>query len=138
MTVFWTILLIALVVFEASTANLICIWFAGGALCSLICSMLSLSIWIQIVVFIAVTAILLFVTKPIVTKLRNNHTEKTNTDALIGKTAIVTESISNIDSVGAVKLGAMTWSARSENDSRIEKGSVVTVQKIDGVKLIVK
>ena len=138
MTVVWTILLIALLIFEASTATLVCIWFAGGALCALICSILSLNIWIQIIVFIAVTTIFLLATKPLVAKLRNHHTEKTNTDALIGKTAIVTESISNIDSAGSVKVGAMTWSARSENDIKIEKGSVVTVQKIDGVKLIVK
>ena len=138
MSVFWTILLIALVVLEASTAHLVCIWFAGGALIALILSLLKIGIVLQICAFMIATVILLIVTRPLVAKLRNHHTEKTNTDALIGKEAIVTEAISNINSTGTVKIGGMTWSARTENNIPIQEGMVVTVQKIDGVKLIVK
>ena len=138
MTIFWTILLIALIVIEASTAQFVSIWFAGGALGALVVSMFDLNIWIQIAVFIAVTGLLLIFTKPLTDKLRHSAVEKTNADALIGKSALVTESISNFKGEGAVKIGGMVWSARSEDDTSIQEGSIVTVKKIDGVKLIVK
>ena len=138
MTLFWTIFLIAMIIVEAATAQFVSIWFAGGALGGLIASMFDLNIWLQIAVFIVVTALLLIFTKPFTDKLHKSTNEKTNADALIGKSAIVTDTISNIEAVGTVKIGGMTWSARSEDDSIIEKGKVVTIKKIDGVKLIVQ
>ncbi len=138
MTIFWTILLIALIILEASTAQFVCIWFAGGAFASLICSMFNLEIWVQVCVFLIVTSILLISTKKIVSKLKGNVNEKTNIDALIGQTALVSEKISNNASEGAVKLGGIVWSARSENGEEIDLGEVVTVVRINGVKLIVK
>lgn len=137
MTIFWTVLLVALIILEASTAQFVCIWFAGGAFASLICSMFDLEPWIQICVFLAVTLILLISTKKIVRKLKSSTNEKTNVDALIGQTVIVTEKISNIAGEGAVKLGGMIWSARSDNSDEIDIGEIVTVIRIDGVKLIV-
>lgn len=137
MTIFWTVLLVALIILEASTAQFVCIWFAGGAFVSLICSMFDLEPWIQICVFLAVTLILLISTRKIVRKLKSSSNEKTNVDALIGQSAIVTEKISNIAGEGAVKLGGIVWSARSDNSDEIDIGEIVTVIRIDGVKLIV-
>ena len=56
----------------------------------------------------------------------------------IGQLAVVTEEINNIEAKGAVKVGGIVWSARSETDETIETGKTVTVTKIDGVKLIVR
>ena len=137
MALFWTLLIIGFIVLEASTAQFVCIWFAGGALVGLICALLGANIYIQITLFVISSAILLLFTKKLVQKLKNGKNEKTNVDALIGQTAVVTEDISNINSAGAAKVGAMVWSARSENGEEISEGSLVTIERIDGVKLIV-
>ena len=137
MIILWTILLIGFLILEAVTTQFICIWFAGGALCSLICSFLNLSVSVQWFVFIISSALLLVFTKKFVDKLNPGEPAKTNADALIGQTAIVTEDISNIDAKGAVKVRGMEWSARSTDGNSIEKDAHVIVREIDGVKLIV-
>ncbi len=137
MEILWMVLLIGFLVLEASTTQLICIWFAGGALCSLICALLNLSTTVQTGVFVISSAILLVSTKKIVDKLKSKEPAKTNADALIGQSAIVTDDISNIDAKGSVKLRGIEWSARSADGEPIEKDSYVTVKEIDGVKLIV-
>lgn len=137
MSIFWTILIIGFVIVEASTVQLVCIWFAGGALASLICTLLGFGIWVQIITFVLVSAILLMATRPLVKKLKTKTDLKTNTEALIGQKAVVMEDISNITSTGAVKFHDVTWSARSRDESDIKKGTTVVVEEIKGVKLIV-
>ena len=97
-----------------------------------------LSVTAQMGIAVAVAIVLLIATRPLVKKLLGGKIEATNVDALIGKNAVVTETIDNIISKGAAKLDGKEWTARSADDSVIEKDSIVTVEKIDGVKLIVK
>ena len=137
MALLWTLLIIGFIILEASTAQFVCIWFAGGALAGLICALFNTSIYLQITLFVAVSAVLLLLTKKLVLKLKKGKSEKTNVDALIGQTAIVTESISNNRASGTARIGGMFWSARSENGADISEGSLVTIERIDGVKLIV-
>lgn len=70
-------------------------------------------------------------------KLFGNFT-KTNYDMCLGKEGIVTEKISNINATGQIKINGQIWSAKSLNDDEIEVGEIVTAEKIDGVKIIVK
>ena len=135
MALVWTILVIAFICLEAATVQFVCIWFAGGAFAALIASMCSANIWIQISTFVIVSALLLI--RKLISKLKAKEPLKTNTDALIGQSGRVIDTISNLNSCGTVKVGAMVWSARSENGNDIESGTLVTVKKIDGVKLIV-
>lgn len=137
MEIFWTILLVGLLVLEAATTQFICIWFAGGALLALIGALFNLSTPLQICIFVIASALLLVFTRKIVDKLKSKDNIKTNVDALIGQSAIVTDDISNLDEKGSVKLRGIEWSARSADEEPIEKGSYVTVKEIDGVKLIV-
>ena len=133
--VIWFILFIVMLVIELLTVNLVSIWFALGALCAMITSLITNSIIIQLIVFVIVTVISLLSTKKIVKKLRRKEKIPTNLDAVIGKTAIVTEDIHPLE-VGEVKVAGKKWSAISED--KILKDSKVIVEKIDGVKLIVK
>lgn len=137
MTAFWTILIIGLIAIEASTTQLVCIWFAGGAFVALLLTLLGAGVWPQVISFVVISAILLIATKPLVAKIKNKTTLKTNTEALIGKKAIVLEEISNLNSKGTVKFHDVEWSARSRDDSDISAGSQVLVEEISGVKLIV-
>lgn len=138
MEILWLVLFVALIILELATTQLICIWFAGGALAAFTCALLNLNIAIQAVVFVLVSAILLVFTRKFVNKLKSKSGAKTNADALIGQAAVVTEEISNLNAKGSVKIRGLEWSARSSNGDDIPKESYVTVKEIDGVKLIVE
>ena len=137
MEVFWLILLVGFVVLEAFTTQLICIWFAGGAVVALLLSMFNLNITWQVSAFVLTSALLLIFTRRFVNVLKTKTPAKTNVDSLIGETAVVVEGISNKDSKGCVKLRGVEWSARSNDGTYIQENDYVTVEKIDGVKLIV-
>lgn len=138
MLIFWVVLLILLIVVEAATAQMVTIWFAAGAAGATVAELLGAQVWLQWVVFIAVSAVALVVTRPLVRKLTKAKIQPTNADRCIGQTAVVTEEIDNIAAKGQVNVNGIIWTARSSDGSVIEKDAKVTVEKIDGVKLIVK
>lgn len=138
MEILWLILLVALIILEIATTQFICIWFAGGALAAFVCALLNLNTAVQTAVFVLVSALLLIFTKKFVSRLKATPNAKTNADALIGQSAVVTEEISNINAKGSVKIRGLEWSARSVTGGDIAKEAYVTVKEIDGVKLIVE
>lgn len=135
--IFWLVLVIVFGIIEGMTPQLASIWFAGGALVALIVSLFHVDVWIQAVVFVGVSALLLALTRPLVKKRLKATVVPTNSDAAIGKVAIVTERIDNTGATGFVKLDGTLWSARSADGTPVEEGEEVTVDRIEGVKLIV-
>ena len=140
LTLVWFILFVIFVVAEIVTAGaLVSIWFCFGALAAMFAALAGMSFTIQMVIFIAVSVVLLIFTKPFAKKLLNGRIEATNAPALIGKYGIVTEEINNIEAVGAVKIDGKIWTARSSDEREIIKeGAEVKILDIQGVKLIVK
>ena len=140
LTLVWFILFVIFVAAEIVTAGaLVSIWFCFGALAAMFAAMAGMSFTIQMVIFIAVSVVLLIFTKPFAKKLLNGRIEATNGPALIGKYGIVTEEINNIEAVGAVKIDGKIWTARSSDEREIIKeGAEVKILDIQGVKLIVK
>ena len=134
----WLVLLVVFVVFEAATVQLVSVWFALGALAALIAAICHGPAWLQITLFIVVSAISFAVTRPLVKKFSTSKIQKTNADRCIGDTAVVTEEINNLEAKGLGKVDGNIWTARSENNDIIPAGEKVTVIKIEGVKLIVK
>lgn len=137
--VYWLIALVVFLVIEAVTLGLATIWFAGGALVALIVAMCGAGIVIQIVLFLVVSLVLLFFTRPLAVRFLNKDTLKTNVDRVVGMEGVVTEEISNLAGTGKVSLGGNMWTARTENEGgTIPVDAVVTVLRVEGVKLIVK
>ena len=134
----WLIAIVVFIVAEAATVALVSVWFMGGALAALIASLCGAELWLQIVLFFAVSAALLLALRPLSKKLLRRKKVATNADRNIGRTAIVTEEIDNLLGTGAVKISGVEWSARSADGSRIEKGAVVRVLRIEGVKVCVE
>ena len=130
----WLTVFIVLLLLEICTVNLISIWFAIGAFVSFFVAMFTNSIIIQMVVFILVSVVTLLITKPIVKKIKSTKVT-TNLDRVIGMEGIVTEDISNLQ-IGEVKVDGKKWSAISKQN--ISKGEIVEIEKIDGVKLVVR
>ena len=134
----WLGIMIAAVVVEVCTAQMVSVWFALGALCSFFVALVGVEqLWIQIVVFVIASAITVIVTRPLVKKLVNKRAEPTNADMVIGKTGVVTEKIDNLAPTGLVKVNGNVWTARSVDDSVIEENDRVVIKEISGVKLLV-
>ncbi len=139
MTVIWLVLLVVLVVVELITMGLTTIWFAGGALAAALISIPGTPLALQILVFLVVSALLLYFTRPIAVKYFNRDRTRTNVESLIGRQAIVISEINNVEGTGQVNTGGMEWSARSSyHNIVIPVGAVVMILGIDGVKLIVE
>ncbi|MGN0654017.1 MAG: NfeD family protein [Oscillospiraceae bacterium] len=134
--IFWVIALVVFVIAEVATMQLVSIWFAAGSFASLICAAFGAPVWVQFVVFLAVSAVLVICTRPFVKKFQKNIVP-TNAELDVGKTCIVTEAIDNSTNSGRVNLNGVFWAARSESGDTIPEGTTVTVKKIDGTKLIV-
>ena len=134
----WLGLLILFGIGEAVTVGLTSIWFAAGALAALVATLLGGPLWLQVVLFIVISALCMLAIRPIAQKYFNSQVEPTNADRIIGQEAIVTEAIHNLQATGAVRIGGMVWSARSEDDSLIPAGKLVKVLRIEGVKVYVE
>lgn len=138
-TIFWLVALVLFILIEIATMGLTTIWFAGGALVAVIASALGLPLVVQIVLFFAVSFVLLYFTRPMAVKYFNKDRVKTNAESLVGRQAIVISEIDNLHGIGQVTVGGMEWSARTaEAGVRLDVGSVVNIIAINGVKLIVE
>ena len=128
LSITWLIVLVVCLVVEFSTLGLTSIWFAGGALLSMIIALIGGPLWLQILVFLVASIVLLIFTRPVATKYFNKNRTKTNVNSIAGRQAIVTETIDNLKGMGQIVTNGMEWTARSLDDSVIEEGAVVTIE----------
>lgn len=133
----WLVLLVIFLLVEGATVTLVSSWFAAGALVALIASLLSAPIWLQVTLFLLVSCIALSLLRPLLRKFITPKVVKTNVDAIVDTQGLVTAPIDNVAATGQVKLGAMEWSARSTSGEKIEAGTLVKVDRIEGVKAFV-
>lgn len=137
--IFWLVLLVVLLVIELATLGLTTIWFAGGAAAAFVASILGAGLVVQIVVFLAVSILLLVFTRPFAAKYINKNRVRTNVDSLLGQKAVVTQDIDNLAGTGEARVDGKVWMARTENDGeQIVCGTTVTILEVSGVKLIVE
>lgn len=135
--ILWLIIFAVLVILELSTMQLVSVWFAAGALAAFIASIFEMNPLGQAIIFAVVSVLLLLLTKPLLKKFKVGNKIPTNLDAEIGKTAVVTEEISNAANTGRVKIGGVNWRARTESDTVYPVGTIVTVAKISGTTAFV-
>ena len=134
----WLAALIVLLVVEAATVALVCLWFAAGALCALIVSFFVESVWVQLAVFLAVSLVCLLALRPLAKKYMDPRRVATNADRVVGAEGVVTEPIDNLKAQGQVRVDGAPWTARTEPDAPpISAGTAVRVLRIEGVKVIV-
>ena len=139
MMIFWLIAFILFVVGEAVTVGLVSIWFAVGSLGALLTAALGGGLWLQIAVFLILSALSLMLLKPLSRKWMAGHkAARTNADRVIGETALVTEDIDNTMATGQVQVDGQIWTARSAHGVVIPAGSRVKVLSIQGVKVMVE
>lgn len=135
--IIWLALMIAFLMVEAQSVTMVSLWFGAGALAALISALCGAEFWLQAVIFFAVSIALLASLRPLARKYFTPKITKTNVDSVIGSEGLVTVDINNITAQGQVKLGAMEWTARSSSGESIPVGTLVKVDKIEGVKAFV-
>ena len=134
----WIALTVVFIIAEAASAQLTTVWFALGSLVAFILAICGVnSITVQIIVFLAVSAVSLIATRPLVKKLMSKRVVATNADRNIGEIGITISEINNLEGTGEVKVKGVIWTARSAAGNVIPEGTRVQVKSIEGVKLIV-
>lgn len=135
----WLAILAVLLATEAITAGLTTIWFAGGALVAAVASYFGAGLITQLMLFLCVSLVLLIFTRPAAVKFMNKGVTKTNAESLIGRKAVVIQTIDNLAQTGQVRISDIEWMARTASDGIvIPENAVVMVKEIQGVKLIVE
>ena len=130
----WLIIVVFLGILEATTVNLVSIWFVASGLVAMILSFFTDNVMIQFGVFVILGVILMITTRKYLNKLFG-HKEKTNLDRVVGMKGRVTETIPK-DGRGAVKVDGKVWTAYANEE--IKEGSFVKILEINGVKLKVE
>ena len=139
MTAIWLVAAIALLIVEGLAPGLVSIWFALGAFAAMISAMLGAPLWLQLVWFTLISVVSLVLTRPFAKKYVNGRAVATNADMAVGQDCVVTEAIDNVLGRGTVSVGGKLWTARMRDaDGKAEKGAVLRVVRIEGVKLIVE
>jgi len=133
----WLAAMVLFAVVEATTVAMVSLWFVGGALAAFLSSLLGAPLWLQGLLFAAVSLGLIACLRPFLKKFIQPKLTSTNFDRIVGMTAPVTERIDNLSGTGAVKVAGAVWSARSESGSIIDEGTVVKILYIQGVRVIV-
>ncbi len=133
----WAIIMVLMLIVEASTAALLTVWFAFGALAALIAALLGATFGVQIAVFFLVSGLMLAFLLPYARRKIELKKTATNADRIIGAEGIVTETIDEVQGTGQIRVMGAVWSARSQSGISIEIGAKIKVDAIQGVKAVV-
>ena len=134
----WAIAAGVFLILEIFTMGFLVFWLSIGSVLAMLVSFVTDSIIIQTTVFVISSGLLIFATKPLVKKFTKEDNTKTNVYSIVGKKAIVIEKIDWSTGTGQIKFDGQVWSARTEEQVNIEKGTEVEIEKIEGVKAFVK
>ena len=134
----WLGIFVLTVILEASTQDFVSIWFAVGALVAIAISY-SAPFWVELIVFVVISAMALIFTRPLVKKLMDRTVRKTNSDDFVGKRVKVEKEITKYDG-GLVKLNGIVYSAilMEEEEKPIPLDSIVEVVSLKGNRVVVK
>lgn len=139
--IFWLVAMVIFLVVEMATISLVSVWFVGGSLAAFLVSFAVHEPWIEVLVFLGVSLVLLLLVRPMAAKFSVKKKDQIHSgaQALVGKRAVVTEDIDNLHAKGEVQINGQYWGAKTEDDDiTISKDKVVTVEDVEGVRLIVR
>ena len=123
---------------EAVTLTLVSVWCVAGGLTAVFAAYFGTSVPAQLLLFVGVSILTAAIVRPLAKKYADPHKVATNADRLLGMAAKVTEDIDNARPSGAVYVDGKTWTARSADGEAIPAGETVEIERMEGVKLIVR
>lgn len=134
----WAAVFAVMLIIELATSGLVSVWFCVGSLVALVLAAFNVSPLWQCIAFVAVSVVTLLLTRPIAKKILKKKTTPTNSDRILGSRGLTCEEIDNLKGTGSIRVEGLVWSARSADDTVIPEGTYVTVEKIEGVKAVVR
>ena len=137
MSVFWLAAAVIFGIVEAATLGLTAIWFSAGSLVAMVVTMFKGPVWLQIALFIVVSAVVLILTRDWAKRYLNNRRVATNADQIIGREGVVIMAIDNKAAQGQIRVSGQVWTARGLHEESIEEGALVQISAIEGVKAMV-
>ncbi|MDH7514578.1 MAG: NfeD family protein [Bacteroidota bacterium] len=138
----WFVFALVFFIMEIITPGFVLMWFGIGALISGVLDLLGVhDIILQVIVFVVTSIVLVSLSRTLFKNVFMRSSPgaglKTNAEALIGKTGVVTEAIDNERSTGRILVDGQDWAARSENVEVIRPSERVRVTGFEGARLIV-
>lgn len=133
---FWFILAVIFAVIEACTMALTTIWFAIASVIMAFVAFLPIPFRYQLLLFIVISAVLFVFLRKISVQWFSKKKEKTNVEAMAGKTALVTKKITKFEK-GEIKVDGIVWTAKTESDSELNKNTECIIERIEGVTAVV-
>lgn len=138
-TYIWIGVLVVSILIEAVTVQLTSIWISFGSFIAWIVAWAGGPVWLQWIVFVIFTTLMLMITRPLVLKYFKPQQVKTNADAIPGKIGTVLIEVSPMDGSGQVKIEGAIWSAKPEDGySHFYPGDLIEVVRIEGVKAVIR
>lgn len=137
--IIWLSIFVLAIIIEAITSDLTSIWFAGGAMIALIISFIpGVAWWIQVIVFIVISTVMILGLRPVAKKLLKTNITNSNIDEMAGKKGIMLKGYDELNH-GEVKINDVVWTAIGADESKaIPQGTKVVVVAVNGNKLIVR
>jgi len=133
----WAVLFILTLVIEIVTVELVSIWFSVGSLIAFILALCGVGITVQIIVFLAVSIVLLASLRWVCMKFLKNSKEKTNLDSLVGQVFKLSKAIAEEDP-GEIKVNGVVWRVVEKNNDLAEVGEKVRILEVQGNKFLVE
>lgn len=136
--IFWGVIFVISLIAEIASMQLISIWFTVGSVGAFIAAMKGVGFPGQLGIFVAISVVLLLVTRPLLAKLRVNTEPRTNADKNIGETAVIIEEVDPALGTGRARIGGVDWIAVSETGEILPAEAIVIVTRVEGAKLFVR
>ena len=134
----WIVVFAAAVIFEIISLGLTSIWFCGGAIAAAIAGYFGINWYVQIILFIVVSTVILLICRPMVKNKLQATLSPTNIDRNIGKKVKVIETVDSFSETGKIKIGDVEWRAVSEDGRTIAKDHFAEIVNIEGTKVILR
>lgn len=131
----WLAAMVIFLIVEIMTPGLVFACFAVGALGAAATSLVTDSYLIQLAVFAFSTIVLIPLTRPLAKKITKESPQKSNVDAMVGKSGLVVKAIDPVAEAGQVRVGGQVWQAVATEP--IDEGAQITVDKVQGARLYV-
>lgn len=136
MTIVWIVFIVATVIIELETTDLVTVWFTLGAVGALIAAICGAELWLQIVLFVGIGILALICTRPLAKRMQQKEIIRTNSDKIVGEYGIVTKKIVP-NEIGEIKIESRYWRAISKSNDTFEVDEKVLIEAITGSKVIV-
>lgn len=140
MNLVWVWFVIAILFFfgEVLTAGFVLAAFGVGALAATLAALLGASLPVQLVVFIVTSGVGVLLSRRFADRITGPQAQGVGIDRVLGKQAVVLETIDPIKATGLVRVAREEWRADAADNVPIAAGVVVEVLAVEGTRLKVR